>query len=141
MSQEHEHHLAITQVDHLGPHLDPSVGEAPVNLFQSANYVVVEVGLPGCRGEHIRIAMADGGLLVEAERHPGEDPTVAGRYYLLHELAIGGLGRFVALPDVDLALHEASAHFADGMLTVSIPTRERDAYRHHRRDEAARPDL
>ena len=112
----------------------PMVGLS-VNVYRSANYVVVDAGLPRCRPESIRVTLAPDQLLIEAERHPGEAIVEEEREYLMRELPYGAIGRVIPLPAVELALHSAEAHFENGLLTVTIPTPERDAYRHHFRGE------
>lgn len=134
------HEIPIVRTDTLGEtgHRD-TVGMA-VNVYRTENYVAVDVGLPRCRPENIRVTLAPDQLLVEAERHPGEAAVEDERAYLVRELPYGALSRIIPLPSSEaLALHRADAHFENGLLTVTIPTRERDAYLHRFRGEEA-PD-
>ena len=128
---------------HLAAQLDAGTTEAalgmPANLYRTANYVVIDVGLPRCLPAHIRVSLAPGALLVEADRHPGELATDQGRDYVLHELPHGTVRRTIELPAADLLLAAAEAHFANGMLTVSIPTAGREEYRRNVRGEVDEP--
>jgi len=128
------HRVDVARADAL-PAAEGEAGTMPVNLYTTPNYVVVDVGVPRCRAEHVRVTLAGEALRIEAERHPGDRATEAGRMYAMQEMPAGPLRRDVPLPAADLALHEAEATFANGMLTVTIPTRERDAHRHEVRGE------
>jgi HSP20 family molecular chaperone IbpA len=131
-----QHRIEIRRVASIEAEEDTSERGAPANLYRSANYVVLDMGLPRCLPQHVRVTLAPGVLLVESERHLGTEPTEEGREYLLHELPAGTVRRSFPLPAADLALHEADAHFSNGMLTVSIPTNARDDFRRRVRGEA-----
>jgi len=60
-------------------------------------------------------------VLVESLRRLAEHNVGGGRTDLLHELPEGNIVRLIELPDIDLDLDRAEAHFANGMLVVSIP--------------------
>ncbi len=127
--------IPIFRTDTLGTAAHrPTVGVA-INVYRSANYVVIDAGLPRCHAESIRVTLTPEHLLIEAERHPGEAAIEKEREYLVRELPYGAIGRVISLPATDLALHDAKAHFENGLLTVAIPTRDRDAYRHRVRGE------
>jgi HSP20 family molecular chaperone IbpA len=66
-------------------------------------------------------------MLIRAERHPGE-PLDEERAYILLELPHGAVGRVLDLPQGEWAYAAAEAHFANGLLTVSIPTQARAEY-------------
>ena len=119
----------------------PMVGPS-VNVYRTARYVVIDAGLPRCHPESIRVTLAPNQLLIEAERHPGEESfEEEKREYLVEELPYGAIGRVISLPYVDLAVQSAEAHFANGMLIVTIPTTEWDArLRHMRGGEVPQED-
>ena len=113
-------------------HLSPPPREAhpmPINLFVTDRYVVIHAGLPRCRPDRIEVLVAPGEVLIRAERHEGEPADVV-RAYLLSELPFGTIARIIGLPDGKWVYHEAEAHFANGLLTVTIPTEERATYLH-----------
>ncbi len=109
------------------PANQPMAGLA-VNVYQTARYVVIDAGLPRCLPENIRVTLTSDQLLIEAERHLGEESSEAeGREYLVRELPHGAISRVIPLPNADMAVHSAEAHFANGMLIVTIPMTEWDA--------------
>ncbi len=77
--------------------------------------------------EKIQVFVAPGEILILAERHEGE-PTDAARAYLISELPFGIVGRVIGLPEGKWRYHDAEAHFANGLLTVTIPTEARAEY-------------
>ena len=99
----------------------------PVNLFFTDRYLVIHAGLPRCRPDKIEVFVAPGKVFIRAERHEGELAT-EDRVYLLAELPFGVMGRVVSLPEGAWAYDEAEAHFANGLLTVTIPTEDRVEY-------------
>lgn len=112
----------------------PTAG-APANLYQTDSYAVLNVGLPRCRPEHVNVTLGTNAILVEAELHPAQEALEQEREYLIAELPYGSISRVFPLPWDDLELHAVEAHFQNGLLTVTIPTRERDAYLHRMRGE------
>ena len=119
----------------------PIVGIS-VNVYRTARYLVADAGLPRCHPENIHVTLAPDQLLIEAERHLGEENfEEEEREYLVQELPYGAIDRMIPLPTMDLALHSAEAHFANGLLVVTIPTTEWDArLRHMQGGEVPRED-
>lgn len=134
------HSIPILMTNTLDVSADRPMVGLSVNVYRTARYLVVNAGLPRCRPEHIRVTLAPNQLLIEAERHPGEeDVEEEEREYFVQELPYGAIGRVIPLPNLDLALHSAEAHFANGLLIVTIPTTEWDArLRHKQGGEAQR---
>lgn len=120
-STSESHQIEIRYVDHVQPPPEMSSAGVLANLYISANYVVLDVGLPRCHAHNVIVSMSADKVLVEAERHMGERSVNQGRDFLLHELPHGTIARLINLPDADLVLGEAEAHFANGMLVLSIP--------------------
>lgn len=110
-------------------------GGVLANLYSTDNYTVLNVGLPRCRPEHIKVILGSKAIMVVAERHRAQETLEKGRKYILAELPYGAIRRVFPLPGIDLEPHAAEAHFQNGLLTVTIPTRERDAYLHEKRGE------
>jgi len=123
------HRIPIRLEERIAPTDGSAESAVPANLYRSPNYLVVEVGLPRCLPGHIELTLAPGRLRVDADRHPGSVPAEAERDYQLHELPSGHVRRTFDLRTEGLALDAAEAHFANGMLTVSIPTEARAAHR------------
>jgi HSP20 family molecular chaperone IbpA len=110
--------------------LPPEANGMPVNLYHTHDYLVINAGLPRCLPDKIRVFVTSARMLIQAERHPGEEPSheEQERTYILSELPEGAVGRVLDLPQGDWAYAAAEAHFANGLLTVSIPTQARAEY-------------
>jgi HSP20 family molecular chaperone IbpA len=100
----------------------------PVNLYHTDSYLVISAGLPRCLPDRIHVFVAPAKMLIRAERHAGEQPIREERTYILSELPDGAVGRVLDLPQGEWAHAAAEAHFANGLLTVSIPTQARAEY-------------
>lgn len=125
MSEQHTIPVVIAQA--LPDDLQGELHEMPVNVYHTDRYLVVDAGLPRCLPDRIHVFVIPGQLLIRAKRHSGE-PVDEERTYLLRELPDGEIGRVLDLPGGDWAFDDTEAHFANGLLTVSIPTQERAAY-------------
>ncbi len=105
------------------------------NLYRTDSYAVLNVGLPRCLPGNIQVTLGANALRVEAELHPAQQTLESEREYLIAELPYGNINRVFPLLWDDLELHATEAHFQNGLLTVTIPTRDRDAYLHRKRGE------
>lgn len=121
-----QHIVPVRVVEHLDV-LPPEVHDMPVNLYHTDSYLVTNAGLPRCLPDRVHVSVAPGKMLIRAERHPGE-PVREERVYLLAELPDGAIGRMLDLPQGEWAYDDAEAHFANGLLTISIPTQARAEY-------------
>jgi HSP20 family molecular chaperone IbpA len=108
--------------------LPPEANGMPVNLYHTDDYLVINAGLPRCLPDKDHVSVAPARMLVRAERHPGEESIHEERTYILSELPEGTVGRALDLPQGDWAYADAEAHFANGLLAVSIPTQARAEY-------------
>ena len=116
---------------HVKEHLDalpPEFHAMLVNLYHTESYLVINAGLPRCLPDHIHVFVAPARVLIRAERHPGEEPIHEERNYILSELPEGAIGRVLNLPQGEWVYDAAEAHFANGLLTVTIPTQARAEY-------------
>lgn len=121
-------HVVPVRVEERLDALPPEANGMPVNLYHTDSYLVINAGLPRCLPAGVHVSMAPARVLIRAERHPGEHSTREGRAYILSELPDGVIGRVIDLPQGDWAYAVAEAHFANGLLTVSIPTQARAEY-------------
>ena len=121
-----EHVVPVGVEEHLDA-LPLGVHGMPVNLYYTDRYLIVNAGLSRCLPERIRVFVAPGKMVIQAERHPGE-LVHEERTYILSELPEGTIGRMLNLPEGEWAYNDAEAHFANGLLTVSIPTQARAEY-------------
>ncbi|HEY4688323.1 MAG TPA: Hsp20 family protein [Anaerolineae bacterium] len=117
-----EQHVVPVRVEEHLDALPPEAHGMPVNLYHTDRYLVTNAGLPRCLPDKVHVFVAPGKMLIRAERHPGEQSTREERVYILSELPDGAVGRVLDLPLGEWAYDDAKAHFANGLLTVSIPT-------------------
>lgn len=110
-------------------------GGVLANLYSTNSYTVLNVGLPRCRPEHIQVTLGSNAISVVAEIHQAQETLEKEREYILAELPYGAIRRVFPLPEADLEPHAAEAHFQNGLLTLTIPTRQRDTYLHEKRGE------
>jgi len=122
-----QQHVVPVRVEEGLDALPPEAHAMPVNLYQTDSYLVTHAGLPRCLPDRVHVFVAPGKMLIRAERHPGE-PIREERAYILSELPDGAVGRILDLPQGEWAYAAAEAHFANGLLTVSIPTQARAEY-------------
>ncbi len=106
-----------------------------VDAYRTENYLVVVASLPGRHADQITVELAAGELRLSSDALPGEQAVGDDREYLRQELPAGRLFRSLELPDWGLSLDDAEAHFADGVLTVNVPTEERVGDRKRLRGE------
>lgn len=122
-----EQHIVPVRVKEGLDALSTEVHAMPVNLYQTDRYLVAQAGLPRCLPDRIHVFVSPGKMTIRAERHPGE-PLDEQRTYILSELPDGDIGRMLDLPQGEWAYAAAEAHFANGLLIVSIPTQARAEY-------------
>ena len=121
-------HVVAVRVKEQLDALPPETNGMPVNLYHTDSYLVINAGLPRCLPDKVHVFVAPAKMLIRAERHPGEEPIHEERTYILSELPEGAVGRMLDLPQGEWAYAAAEAHFANGLLTVSIPTQARADY-------------
>ena len=122
-----EEHVVPVHVGEYVEPLSPETQSMPVNLYHTDRYLVVNAGLPRCLPDRVQVFVAPAKLQIRAERHQGE-PLDEQRTYILSELPDGVVGRVLDLPPGEWAYAAAEAHFANGLLTVSIPSQARSDY-------------
>lgn len=121
-------HVVPVRVEERLNALPPETNGMPVNLYHTDDYLVINAGLPRCLPDKVHVSVAPAKMLIQAERHPGEESVHEERTYILSELPEGAVGRVFDLPQGDWAYADAEAHFANGLLTVTIPTQARAEY-------------
>ncbi len=130
-----QHRVAVQRTEEPIHEKGRPTGGVLANLYLTDRYAVLNVGLPRCRPEHVKVTLGSNAILVEAELHPAQEAFEKEREYILAELPFGRIRRSFRLPEADLEPHAVEAHFQNGLLTVTIPTRERDVYLHEMRGE------
>ncbi len=112
-------------------HLDifhPEASTMPVNLYHTHDYLVINAGLPRCLPDKVHVFVTPAKMLIQAEHHADEESSHEERTYILSELPEGDVGRVLDLPQGEWAYDSAEAHFANGLLTVTIPSQARAEY-------------
>ena len=100
----------------------PFVGrnEPPVNVWQDAEHVHVEVEVPGLSIQDVEVHIAESELSIKARRPAVDTESVT---YHRQERATGELVRHVKLP-APVDVERAEAVLKDGLLKVTLPKSE-----------------
>jgi HSP20 family protein len=92
-----------------------------MDLYQTADEVVVKANLPGLKAEDVQISVANGVLSLHGEFKQENEQNEA-TYHVL-ERRYGSFERSVTLP-TDVQTDKAKAEFQDGVLTITLPKAE-----------------
>ena len=93
----------------------------PLDVYQTANEVVVKASLPGFKPEEVDISVMGDTLTIRGE-HKEEKETKEEDYWL-QERHYGSFSRSVTIP-VEVKSEKAEASFEDGVLTLTLPKAE-----------------
>lgn len=94
----------------------------PVDIFETdKREIVLKAEIPGLRREDIELTVENSTLTIRGERKR-EDGVADDRYHRL-ERAYGPFSRSFTLPNTTDAT-KVRADYRDGVLTVTLPTRE-----------------
>jgi HSP20 family protein len=100
-----------------------SVGDVPVDMYQTANDVVIKASLPGVEPDEIDISITEGMVNIKGEHK--EETEVKEDNYFRKEHRYGSFSRTVAIP-VAVKTDKAEAVFDKGMLTLTLPKSEKE---------------
>jgi HSP20 family protein len=92
-----------------------------MDLYQTADSVVVKMGLPGVKPEDIQISVANGVLNIRGEVK--EEKEEEEKTFHLRERRYGSFSRSVSLPS-NVSADKSEAVFEDGILTLTLPKAE-----------------
>ncbi|MBN1438609.1 MAG: Hsp20/alpha crystallin family protein [Anaerolineales bacterium] len=92
-----------------------------MDLYQTADEIVLKMGLPGVKPEDIQISVANGVLTIRGEVK--EEKEEKERAYHLRERRCGSFSRSVSLPS-NVSADKSTADFEDGVLTLTLPKAE-----------------
>lgn len=92
--------------------------DAPLDVHETEEAVVVSIDLPGVAREDVDIVAADDVLTIRGERRSRESGQANGRRWT--ERAHGHFERAVRLPERAVAA-KATATFEQGVLTITVP--------------------
>ncbi|MBI4301999.1 MAG: Hsp20/alpha crystallin family protein [Chloroflexi bacterium] len=102
-------------------HWDGGMTGVPLDMYQTADDVVVKAALPGVRPEDVDISIMGDTLTIRGETNAQEE--VKREDYLYQEHRYGAFSRTVNLPGA-LNTDKAEAIFENGVLTLTIPKAE-----------------
>ena len=99
-----------------------AVSTAPaIDLYQTADEVVVKAALPGLKAEEVDITVTGETLTLRGEyKHEAEQKETN---YHIREQRFGSFQRSILLP-TDVQASKAKADFENGILTITMPIAE-----------------
>jgi HSP20 family protein len=97
------------------------VGAPALDVYQTANDVVVRATLPGVKSEDVTIDIIGETLTIKGETKAEQE--IKKEDYLYQETRYGSFSRSVVLPG-GLKTDKAEATMEDGVLTLTIPKTE-----------------
>lgn len=101
-------------------------GVPPINLHEAEGQYILTTPLPGMKPDEVELSISGETLTIRGERRRPEG--VAEENYRRQERDIGRWSRSITLPNrVETA--GVTAHFAYGLLTVTIPKAEQSRAR------------
>jgi len=93
-------------------------GIIPVDMYQTANAIVIKAALPGIKSDEVDVSITGDTLNIKAERK--EDKEIQEKDYIRKENRYGVVARSITLP-VEVQPDKAEASFDNGVLTLSLP--------------------
>ncbi|HIE16643.1 MAG TPA: Hsp20/alpha crystallin family protein [Dehalococcoidia bacterium] len=96
-------------------------GGLPLDMYQTANEVVVKAALPGVKPEDVDISITGDTLTIKAEHK--EEQEAKEEDYFYKECHYGACSRSVTIP-VQVKADKAEAVFENGILTLTLPKAE-----------------
>jgi HSP20 family protein len=105
------------------PRLWPRLGEweLPIDMYQTANEVVVKASVPGLKPEEVDVSITGDTLTIKGEQK--EEKEVEEENYIYKERRYGTFSRSMLIP-VKVKSDKAEAVFEDGTLTLTLPKAE-----------------
>jgi HSP20 family protein len=97
-------------------------GQLTIDVYQTANDIVVESAIAGVRPEDIDIDVTNDSVSIRGERH--RDQEVSDEDYFYQECYWGRFSRSVILPQ-EIDPDSASVNFRNGILTIRLPKMNR----------------
>ncbi len=108
---------AVTQ-SQPGPVSQEGVWHPIVDIYEREDAIVVEVELPGMKGQTMNVAIDDNHLIIEGSRAQSENFQEGDLFY--RERALGEFHRVIHLSE-NVEAEGAEAKYEDGVLTVTMP--------------------
>jgi HSP20 family protein len=108
---------AVTQ-PHTGPLTREGVWHPILDIYEREDAIVVEVELPGMKGQTMNVAIDDNHLIIEGSRAQSESFKEGDLSY--RERPVGEFHRIIHLSE-NVDADGAEAKYEDGILTVTMP--------------------
>lgn len=102
------------------------ISDVPVDVYETDNEVMIELGIPGPKSENIKVRLEDNLLVIEGRQE--EEKEEKGKNYYRKEVKRGNFQKVVRLP-VGVKSDEAKAKVDSGMLKVSLPKIEAKGFK------------
>ncbi|MDY6916820.1 MAG: Hsp20/alpha crystallin family protein [Chloroflexota bacterium] len=103
----------------LWPEMTP--GEFPIDMYQTANDVVLRASLPGVKPDQVDISVTGDTVTIKGEHK--EEEEVKQENFLRKERRYGAFARSITVP-VSVQSDKAEAVFENGVLTLTLPKAE-----------------
>ncbi len=100
------------------PQQEEEIGELPVDVYETANEIVIQTLIAGVLPEHLSINITRDTVVISGRRE--ESRTITDESYHIRELYWGTFGRTVHLPG-EVEIDTAEAIERHGMLMIKLP--------------------
>lgn len=99
-------------------------GELAIDLFQTADFLVVQSAIAGIKPENLEITLEEDMLIIKGERNKPLLEEQKPVKYLYQECYWGPFCRKIVLPE-EVDLEKAEASMKQGILTIKLPRVEK----------------
>lgn len=96
-------------------------GELPVDMYQTANDLVIKAAVPGLKPEEVDISITGDTLTIKGEHK--EEKEAKEQDYFCRECRYGAFSRSLTIP-IPVKTDKAEATFENGVLTITLPKAE-----------------
>lgn len=97
---------------------DQSEGQLPVDVYQTANEIVIRTFVAGVRPDELNVSISRDMVVIEGSRE--ERDSVVDTDYFTRELFWGSFSRTILLPQ-EIDVDNSSAGAKDGLLSIILP--------------------
>ncbi|HVW71686.1 MAG TPA: Hsp20/alpha crystallin family protein [Candidatus Paceibacterota bacterium] len=101
---------------------DQSEGQLPVDVYQTANEIVIRAFVAGVRADELNVSISRDMVVIEGSRE--ERDTITDSDYFTRELFWGSFSRTILLPQ-EVDVENSSAGAKDGLLTIMLPKHDK----------------
>jgi len=108
---------------HLGGVSQEGIWHPLVDIYVREDAILVEVELPGMKGQEMNVTIDDNHLIIEGSRTASENFQQGDLYY--RERPIGEFHRVIHLSE-NVDAEATTASYEDGVLTVTMPKAVRE---------------